>query len=351
MTFFWTFRTPPAKQQKAPRDALEPRRIAKPRRVAAFGTIDMIQLTRTKTAAPRKARLRALPALIAALIALQTAPAAAQEITVSTARGEATVSMAPENVAVFDIAAIDTLTAMGVDLAGVPDKLYVPYLSGVNAPQVGTLFEPNLEALAQINPDLIVIGGRTAVQYDAVSKLAPTLDMTISQDTINDARSRIESYGALFDKQDQATEMTMRFDASLKAAQDAVAGKGNGLILMTNGPKVSAYGVGSRFGWIHSALGLPQAFDKLVPETHGDSVSFEFIAEVNPDWLIVIDRSVAVGEAASADTTLDNPLINGTTAAQKGQIVMLSPAPLYIAGGGYTAMTQSFDEIATAFTK
>jgi iron complex transport system substrate-binding protein len=28
---------------------------------------------------------------------------------------------------------------------------------------------------------------------------------------------------------------------------------------MTNGPKVSTYGPGSRFGWVHAALDLPPA--------------------------------------------------------------------------------------------
>ena len=85
--------------------------------------------------------------------------------------------------------------------------------------------------------------------------------------------------------------------------------------------------------WLQTALGLPEAFQNLTPEVHGDAMPFEFIAEVHPDWLIVVDRSVVIGEAASAQTTLDNPLVAGTTAAQKGQIIALSAAPLYIAGG------------------
>jgi iron complex transport system substrate-binding protein len=120
---------------------------------------------------------------------------------------------------------------------------------------------------------------------------------------------------------------------------------------MTNGPKVSAYGRGSRFGWLHSALDLPEAFENLTPEVHGDAVSFEFIAEVNPDWLIVVDRSVAIGEKSSAQTTLDNPLVAGTTAAENDQIIYLSAAPLYIAGGGYTSLLTTLGEMTAAFIK
>ncbi len=37
--------------------------------------------------------------------------------------------------------------------------------------------------------------------------------------------------------------------AGIEAARTAVAGKGDALIAMTNGPKVSAYGPRSRLGW------------------------------------------------------------------------------------------------------
>ncbi len=285
------------------------------------------------------------------LSVLAATAALADDITIQTAQGEVAVPFKPATVAVLDVAAIDTLSALGVTPAGVPDKLYVDYLGDLAAAPVGTLFEPNLEALANLNPDLIIAGGRSATQVQALSKLAPTIDMTIGADTVSDARARITTYGALFDLAPKATELVADLDAQLDAAKAAAAGKGRALILMTNGPKVSAYGRGSRFGWIHSSLDLPEAFDKLNPEVHGDSVSFEFISEVNPEWLIVVDRGVAIGEAASAQTTLDNPLVAGTTAAQKGQIVYLSAAPLYIAGGGYTSLSGSLAELTAAFSK
>lgn len=285
-------------------------------------------------------------------MSLFAAPAAmAGEIRIQTAQGEVATAQNPSSVAALDVAAIDTLTALGVTLVGVPDKLFVDYLGNLGAATVGTLFEPNMETLANLAPDLIIAGGRSAAKVQALSKIAPTIDMTVGEDTIADARKAIATYGELFSKQDKAAELTVALDAQLAAAKTAAAGKGKALILMTNGPKVSAYGRGSRFGWLHTALDLPEAFANLTPEVHGDAVSFEFIAEVNPDWLIVVDRSVAIGEASSAQTTLDNPLVAGTTAAKKGQIVYLSAAPLYIAGGGYTSLSTTLAEMTAAFSK
>ncbi len=285
-------------------------------------------------------------------MSLLSAPAAlAEDIPVQTAQGEVVTARNPSSVVALDVAAIDTLTALGVGLVGVPDKLYVDYLGDLTAQPVGTLFEPNMETLANLGPDLIIAGGRSAAQVQPLSRIAPTIDMTIGEDTIANARANIATYGTLFDKQEKAAELTATLDEKLARAKAAAAGKGKALILMTNGPKVSAYGRGSRFGWLHTALDLPEAFENLTPEVHGDAVSFEFIAEVNPDWIIVIDRSVAIGEASSAETTLDNPLVAGTTAAENNQIIYLSAAPLYIAGGGYTSLLMTLGEMIAAFSK
>ncbi len=289
---------------------------------------------------------------VAVLAALTlAAPAFAEDVTIATARGDVALAATPEKVAVLDIAAIDTLHALGVPSAGVPDKLYVDYLGDVaaQAQVVGTLFEPDLEALATLAPDLIIAGGRSSTQVEALAPVAPTIDMTIWEDVVGQGRDRIAAYGRLFGKEDKAAELTAALDAKIAQAKAAVEGKGRGLILMTNGPKISAYGKGSRFGWLHDTLGLPEAHENLNPETHGDAVSFEFVAEVNPDWILVIDRSAAIGEPGSAMATLDNPLVMGTTAGQKGQIVLLSSTPVYIAGGGYTSLMTTLDEMLAAF--
>ena len=290
--------------------------------------------------------------IVLALGLAMAAPTAhAADVTIATARGDVTLPAMPERLAVFDIAALDTIAALGVAPAGVPDKLYVDYLAdaAAKAAPVGTIFEPNLEALAALGPDLIVIGSRSSTQGDALAPLATTIDMTVGADLVADARARVLAYGTLFGKQDKAAELVAALDARLAAVQAATAGKGRALILMTNGPKVAAYGKGSRFGWLHSALNLPEAHENLNPETHGDAVSFEFIAETNPDWLIVVDRAAAIGEASSAQATLDNPLVKGTVAGSKGQIIYLNPTPLYIAGGGYTSVMGTLDELLAAF--
>ena len=280
-------------------------------------------------------------------------PALADDITIDTAKGPAVIPAQPKTIAVYDSAAIDTLDALGVKIAGVPSPLLVPYLQDVvaGATGVGTLFEPDFEALARLNPDLIIVGGRSSAQFDAVARVAPAIDMTLpTDDLIGTALDRLAAYGALTGHEAEARALARDFTAKLDEARAAVAGKGNGLIILTNGPKMSAYGAGSRFGWIHSALDLPEARGGLTTQTHGEAVSFEFIAEVDPDWLLVVDRGRAVGaEGNAAAQTLDNALVRETRAWKAGQVVYLDPARLYIAGGGIQSMSGTLDELIAAF--
>lgn len=291
-------------------------------------------------------------ALAAALFGMAVAATSqAGEVTVDTAAGPVVVQAKPARVAVFDVAAIDTITALGVPIAGVPDRLYLKRLAPVaeSAQIVGTLFQPDLEAMAILQPDLIVVGGRSSPHAKELAAFAPTIDMTIS--SLGDARARIEQYGAIFGVEGNATALLGEVEAKFEAAREAVVGKGKALILLTNGGKISAYGPGSRFGWLHTELGLAEAAPGLKASVHGHAISFEFVAEVDPDWLLVIDRGSAIGAPSDgARATLDNPLVASTKAARAGRIVYLSSAPIYIAAGGAASMMTTLDEIIAAFS-
>lgn len=293
----------------------------------------------------------ASPALLAT--ALMTAPVAAlAQITVDTAQGPVTLQDTPDSVAVYDMAALDTITALGVTPTGSIDNILVPALrdAAEGATPVGTLFEPDLEALAGLAPDLVIVGGRSSTQLAAVSQVAPAIDMTFGPDLLADTRARIDAYGALFAKTAQAEEMTATLDARLADLRAAADGQGSALIVMTNGPKMSAYGAGSRFGWIFDATGLEEAVPGLDDATHGQAISHEFIAQADPDWLLVVDRGAAIGEdGQGAMETLRSDLVAGTTAWQQDHVIQLDPAATYISAGGYGSTMAVLDQLTQAF--
>jgi iron complex transport system substrate-binding protein len=295
--------------------------------------------------------MRLLSALFAVLLA--AAPAGAVEI--RTATGLVDVAPNPKTLAVFDIAAIDTLQRLGVTPDGVPGQLYLPELKplAAKAQRVGTLFDPDLEALSALAPDLVIVGGRSSTRAEAARQVAPTIDMTMTgDDLLAEARQRLDAYGTLFDKTAEAEAAKAELDGAVAKARAAAEGKGSALVLMTNGPKITAYGPGSRFGWIYAALGLkPAAVGGAAAGLHGEAVSFEYVAKADPDWLIVVDRAAAIGsDGGGARATLDNELVAGTKAWRKGQVVELPAADAYVAAGGVQAMGRILAQLSAAFS-
>jgi iron complex transport system substrate-binding protein len=292
--------------------------------------------------------MRMFALLLSVVVATQSF---AEETVIETASGPVTVSGNPVKAAVLDLSALDTLQALGVPVSGVPSKLYLPYLDAGGAQVVGSLFEPDFEAVNALQPDLIVVGGRMADQAKALGQLGQTVDMTIGNDALEDGLKRLATYGALFGKEDVATRLEAEINDKIQALSAVAQGKGKALVIMTNGPKISAYGKESRFGWLYG-LGFSEAVENVKETTHGEAVSFEFIREANPDVLLVVDRLAAIGrDGTSARETLDNDLVRETTASKTGQVIYLSSAPVYISYGGIQSLNVTLDELLAAFSR
>lgn len=295
-------------------------------------------------------------ALALAMTATYALPAASQEVTIPTAQGEVTVSAAPEKIAVLDLGAIDTLQALGVTPAAVPDSNFIDHLESAmaEAVKVGTLQEPNLEALAGVAPDLIVVANRTATKLDSVSQVAPAIDMTVDgANLVEDTKARIAGFAQLYGKEADGEALLATLDEKLAGVGAAGEGKGTMLVVLTNGPKMSAYGPGSRFGWAYEVTGLAPAVETLdATANHGDAISHEFIAQANPDWLFVLDRGAAIGaDVQSADATLDSELVKGTTAWTEDQVVYLPASNVYLAAGGYTSLIEILDGLEATLSE
>lgn len=278
-----------------------------------------------------------------------------EKVTVQTARGEAVVPKNPQNVAVYDLGALDTLTALGVPVGATVDKSMLPYLQGAfgKAQHVGTLFEPNYEALGAFKPQLIIIGSRTSKAAQQLNELASTIDMTAdSKNLRTSAEARIDAYAQIFGKQAEAEKLKADINQAFDAAREAAKGKGKGLVLIVSGGKLSAQSPNSRLGgWLHQDIGLEPVDTAMKEGSHGMPVSFEYIKEKNPDWLFVLDRSAAIGEEGkAAKDVLDNSLVAESTAWKKGQVVYLDSSA-YLAAGGAQQLQTVAKQAAEAFKK
>lgn len=275
------------------------------------------------------------------------------EVTVTHAQGETTVPVNPETVLVFDLATVDTLAELGVEVDGLPKSNLPGDLARFDTDEIldiGTLFEPDLEAVNAAEPDLIIVGGRSSEALPQLSEIAPTIDLSNDwADFRGSIEANAEILGQVFDRQEEVDALVAELDADIEAAREATADAGTGLIVMTSGGEVTAYGPGSRFGFVHDELGLAPAVPDVEAATHGEAVSFEFLAETDPDWLLVVDRDAATGEAgAAAAEVLDNPLVAGTKAWASDQVLYVDSVDWYILNGGLGTLSRIVDEVVGA---
>ncbi|MGX6972834.1 siderophore ABC transporter substrate-binding protein [Vagococcus lutrae] len=256
----------------------------------------------------------------------------------------------PQKIVIFDMGSLDTIHALeeSEKVVGVPQKNLPSYLSEFESvSSVGGLKEPDLEKINQLKPDLIIISGRQEDYQETLSAIAPTLYVALeSGQAWEDTLKNIEQLGQILDKESEAKS---HID-SLKARRDQLHEKiekkeEKALIILVNEGQLSAYGSGSRFGIIHDAFGYKQADDTIEASTHGQSVSFEYVLEKNPDVLFIIDRTQAIGGDTHNNNIESQPLIAETTAAQKERLVRLDPEVWYLSGGGIESLNRMMDDL------
>lgn len=279
--------------------------------------------------------------LVACDNAVETAAPAKATIEIEQAKGTTQVVKNPNSIVVFDIAALETLQLLNIDISGLPKTSanlpsFLQQYQDDKYFNAGTLFEPNFEAISNAKPDLILIGGRTDKAYAQLNELAPTLNLTTDpQNFIPSLQKNTLQLAAIFDKQDEAQVQLDKLNQSIAEVKSLSEQAGTALVVMVTGGKISAYTPNSRFSFIYDVLGFKPALTFSETGGHGNILSPELLLQANPDWLFVIDRDAAIQRenGVAAAQVLDNPLINRVTAMQKNQVVYLDSNAIYIAGG------------------
>lgn len=278
-------------------------------------------------------------------------------ITVEHAQGITEVPADPQRVVVLDMGALDTLDALGVEVTGLPQANVPSFLSKYEDERytdVGTLQEPDLEALARLDPDLVIVGFRSAGSYPELARTFPTVDITFDYtDYLDGFAESAMILGEIFDKEAEVEQALAGIEAQVEEIRPAGEAAGTGMVLQTSGGEVTMNGADSRFGLIFTELGVAEAETDVDAAAHGEVISFELIRDTDPDWLFVNDRDAAIGQGsgAAAEQVLDNELVASTTAWQQDQVVYLDGERWYIAQHGLSNVPAMLDEIGQALAK
>ena len=274
-------------------------------------------------------------------------------VVVTDQKGEVEVPVNPKNVVVLDLGSLDIMTKLGIEPVALPKSTLPSYLDKYKDDKyvdLGSLKEFDLEKINEVEPDLIIIEGRQESYYEDLKKIAPVLYLgTANSDIFASAENNAKVLGKVFDKEEGVIAELENINKRLEAVNAKVKeGNFTSLMTMFNEGSLSVYGEGSRYDMVYSKFGFTPADTQIEASTHGQNISFEYLKEKNPDYLLVLDRGAITGAQASVKETVENELIKTTKAYEKGHIVYVNPQAWYVGGSGIMAIDTIISDIEKA---
>ncbi|SHN10779.1 ABC transporter substrate-binding protein [Phytopseudomonas punonensis] len=277
---------------------------------------------------------------------------------VTQAGQQAEIAHDPQRIVTFDYGSYDSLIVLGAGerVLAVPGNV-PPYLADKvgRTQDAGNMKTPDIDAIAALKPDLILITGRQSESRQALQALAPTLDIGITGDdyfagVANNARL----LGQLVDKSAEAQQALSALQSKAEKARQQVAASGQRTLVLTHNEGRFAP---TEHALIYSLLQAPRALPLPAPQPAGTPrqrplpLDADAIAAARPDVIFIIDRSAAIGATPLDVTTLaDSPLAR-TPAAQAKQVVYLDPALWYLSGGGLKSVDLQIDQVLAAYSR
>lgn len=270
---------------------------------------------------------------------------------------DVTLDKMPERIVALDYGFLDTLDAMGVEgIVGVaagggkgnmPENLKEKYANNDDVADVGTLKQIDFEAVAAAEPDVIFISGRQTPFYEELKEITPNV-VFIGSDNENYIEAVYETVdlaAKIFDKEDKAEELKASLQEKVDAVKEKAAGYENALVAMYNDKKISGFdnGEDSRFAYVYNDFGFKPSTTDIEASSHGSDFSYESVLSVDPEVLLVIDRTASDVETIKAD--IENDIIKKTRAYKEGKIVYLDGVNWYFSSNGVTTEAEKLDEI------
>ena len=276
------------------------------------------------------------------------------KVTVTDANGEQVeLNKNPQRVVVFDHGVADILHNMDVEIVGLAKGKKLPevisYYDDEKYANVGSLKEPDFEAIKALNPDLIIISGRQAEMAEDFEEIAQTVNLaTDGTKYLASFKSNVESLGKIFDKEDKVSELISGIEKKVADLNKTITEKKlNATTVLTSEGNLSVFSGESRFGMIYNELGFANPDDKIEASTHGQQVSFEYFLEHDAQYIFVVSKDAVIGGDADS-SVLDNDIVKNTSAYKNGKVINLNSEAWYLVSGGIDSTNIMLDEIANA---
>lgn len=297
----------------------------------------------------KKLLLSTLAALVLGLAGCQSS------MTVTTDNNQSVVvPKSPSKVVVMNYGALDTLDALGKGsiVIGAPLSVLPSYLEqykNANIADTGNMKEPSIDAIKQAKPQLIIIDGRQASKTQELSKIAPVINLSVdAKNYLESTKKHINLLADITGTENTASTLIQALDVKINNAQSvAQSSPKKAIVAIHNDGKMILINASSSAALIHDVLKVKRAVPFFIqPINNGERpkptfIDNNYVSDVKPDIIYVVDRSKAIGQTAMKEDFFDAKIL----AASNTQVVYLTPDLWYLSGGGAESLDRQIDEV------
>jgi iron complex transport system substrate-binding protein len=281
--------------------------------------------------------------------------------TITDAKGEqVTLPAQPARVLPLSEPTLDATIALGIQpiatTAGRGQNAIPAYLQSraKSIKSVGGLGAPNLEQVAQLAPDVILLDGtafQDAAVIDKLRQIAPTVFVS---KTGQDWRTAFEGTADALGRADQGADVLAAYDQRVNETKLAIAERADETVSIVRWAGIGLPAVLMKelcSGRVLTDLGLPRpAFQDDTGPGHTVPVSLEELEKIDGDWMFFgalggggvdaggVDTPADVASAKAAiETAQETPGFDRLKAVKAGQVVPVDGSAWTSAGGPIAA--------------
>lgn len=273
-----------------------------------------------------------------------------ETVTITDVRGDVEIPVNPERI--VDLSGnSDILSILGYKVVGTANSDAYDYtkfpayledtLKGAEILGYSMQDTMDVEAVMNLNPDLIVISTVQEKMYDSLSEIAPTV--MIQLEALN-WKEDVRAFAKVFGKEDIANEWIANYEAKAEAAGKKIKSEYGDdttyLSFLASGGQFFIFD-GAGFGSVlyddmklAKPEGMPEQTDISLPV-----VTYEGLAAIKSDYIFLIATDEDLAELQS------NSIWNSLPAVKEGHVVTLASSPYFNQGYSPIGRELLVDEI------
>ena len=242
-------------------------------------------------------------------------------VTVEAANGSVTLDAAPTTIVSMSPTATEMLFAVGAGEQVVAADSYSNYPAEAPTTELSA-YEPNVEAIAAYEPDLVVYADDLGDLQKSLDKLHIPAIQQPAAVTIDDVYAQLQQLGQITGHDAEATAEVQDLQAEVAAVAASIGDAGSGMSYYYELDD-TYYSVTSDtfIGNLLGQLGLQNIADEAKGASSGyPQLSAEYVVAADPDLILLADTKCCGQDAASV---AKRPGWSNLTALQNGGVVEL----------------------------